>query len=89
MTIREFKSPLTIPGRLRNRTRRQSFSLSLEMLFQNGEISSSVKVEDQYLRFPAVRKSDTGIYLCNGVNSVGAANAEVDLRVNGWFAKDE
>ena len=55
--------------------------------FQDGETIdytwTRVKTNKNYLKLKSVEKSDTGVFICRGVNGFGSVKVRVELIVTG------
>ena len=55
--------------------------------FQDGEAIdytwTRVKTHKNYLKMKNVKKDDTGVFICRGVNGFGSVSVRVDLIVTG------
>lgn len=50
---------------------------------KDGELPLLAKVDDAFLHFETLNKSDNGVYLCLAENSIGNSEEEYILRVQG------
>ena len=57
------------------------------IILQDGEVIdhtwTRIKTNKNYLRINKVEKSDTGVFICRGVNGFGSVNVRVELIVTG------
>ena len=44
-----------------------------------------MKTNKNYLKLKSVQKSDTGVFICRGVNGFGSVKVRVELVVTGGF----